>query len=96
LAVHPDGWWSFKTLWFALQRYQGPFLIRGANLRTGAPVWFGEAPQAPALAVRAQTVNGDHGFREAPGGTYVRQLGCYAWQVDGIGFSRVIVFQAHR
>lgn len=96
LAVHRDGWWSFKTLWFALPRYRGPFLIRGANLVTGAPVWFGESPQAPALAVRAQTINGDHGFREAPGGTYVKQLGCYGWQVDGIGFSGVIVFQAHR
>lgn len=96
LAVYRNGWWSFKTLWFALPRYRGPFLIRGANLVTGAPVWFGESPQAPALAVRARTINGDYGFREAPGGTYVKQLGCYGWQVDGIGFSRVIVFQAHQ
>lgn len=96
LAVRRDGWWSFKTLWFALPRYQGPFLIRGANLATGAPVRFGEGTTTPAIAVRAQTLNGDHGFREAPGGTYVKMPGCYGWQVDGIGFSRVIVFQAQR
>jgi hypothetical protein len=79
-----------------MPRYSGPFLVRGANLVTGAAVRFGEPPPVPALAVRARTVNGDDGFREAPGGTYVKRPGCYGWQIDGVGFSRVIVFQAHR
>jgi hypothetical protein len=96
LVMRRDGWWAFKTLWFAMPRYSGPFLVRGANLVTGAPVRFGDVPPVIALAVRAQTVNGDYGFREAPGGTYVKRPGCYGWQIDAVGFSRVIVFQAHR
>lgn len=33
-------------------------------------------------------------WRALPSGTYVRAPGCYAYQVDGFGFSEVIVFEA--
>jgi hypothetical protein len=39
-------------------------------------------------------VNCLDGYREEPGGTYVRAPGCYAWQVDGLTFSEVIVVRA--
>jgi hypothetical protein len=31
------------------------------------------------------------GWREFPYFTFVRSPGCYAWQVDGLSFSEVIV-----
>ena len=40
------------------------------------------------------TVNGGSGWREAPDPTWVKAAGCYAWQVDGLGFSETIVVSA--
>jgi hypothetical protein len=90
-----DGWASFKTLWFSEPSYQGPWVIRGKQLDGPSPVIFGEQPTVSELVVPAgPTVNETNdGYREAPGGTYVRGPGCYAWQVDGLSFSYVIVFR---
>lgn len=35
-----------------------------------------------------------YGYRTVPGSTWVKSPGCYAWQVDGRGFSEVIVVDA--
>ncbi len=35
-----------------------------------------------------------YGYRTVPGSTWIRSPGCYAWQVDGRGFSDVIVVDA--
>jgi hypothetical protein len=40
------------------------------------------------------TLNGRDGWRQWPGGTWLRTPGCYAWQIDGTDFSDVIVFEA--
>ncbi|MGH3305584.1 MAG: hypothetical protein ACRDOK_28745 [Streptosporangiaceae bacterium] len=37
--------------------------------------------------------NGIDGWRDAPGDTWIKAPGCYAWQVDGLRFSEVIVFR---
>lgn len=89
------GWYVLKTLWFATPEYKGPILIRGRQLDGENPLAFGEGPQLldPQLA-RGKTLNGGHGFRTWPGGTWVRAPGCYGWQVDGRNFSRTIVFRA--
>ena len=34
------------------------------------------------------------GWRMWPSGTYVASPGCYAWQVDGVGFSEIITFHS--
>jgi hypothetical protein len=89
------GWLFLKTLWFSFPRYQGPVLIRGAQLDGDHEVVFGETPTLAELEGPAgPTVNGGHGFREWPGGTWLRAPGCYAWQVDELRSSRVIVFEA--
>jgi hypothetical protein len=89
------GWYVLKTLWFATPRYKGSILIRGRQLDGENPLAFGEDPQLldPQLP-RGKTLNGSHGFRTWPGGTWVRAPGCYGWQVDGTNFSRTIVFRA--
>jgi hypothetical protein len=91
----PGGWYHLKTLWFAMPRYQGPVLIRGRRLDGSGPVVFGESPALvdPQLPPGA-TVNGENGYREWPGATWLRSGGCFVWQVDGTRFSYTIVFKA--
>jgi len=88
-------WWAVKTLWFSEPAYRGPVFIRGRQLDGSAKLVLGEGPSLidPQLAP-APTPNGANGWRQWPGGTYIRGFGCYAWQVDGTSFSRVIVFKA--
>ena len=103
-SVHPgqnvpftpwvSGWYSVKTLWFVDPSYQGAVLVRGARVDGPGAMAVGEAPDLGELIIPpGPTLNqSSDGYREAPGGTYVKVSGCYAWQVDGIGFSTVIVF----
>lgn len=96
LARSPDssGWYSFKTLWFSVPSYQGPWLVRGAQLGGESRAVFGEQPSVSALVVPPiPTLNGGGGYRTAPGATYLRTPGCYGWQIDGLTFSYAIVFQ---
>lgn len=105
-SVHPaqdipfesprDGWYGLKTLWFVAPSYQGPVLVRGARIDTEGAMAFGESPALGELIIPpGPTLNeASDGYRTAPGGTYVHDSGCYAWQVDGIGFSTHIVFSA--
>jgi hypothetical protein len=94
-AARRRGWYRAKTLWFARPDYGGPVLIRGRQLDGTRAVILGEAPSLvdPQMGPGA-TLNGREGWREWPGGTWLRTPGCYAWQIDGTDFSQVIVFQA--
>jgi hypothetical protein len=84
-----------KTLWFARPSYQGPVLLRGTELGGSHQTRFGEdGSLVDPLLSAGPTTNGEHGFREWPGATWVRAPGCYTWQVDGTTFSEVIVFEA--
>ncbi len=100
LVFHPDpvrddGWYVHKTLWFSSPNYQGPVLIRGRQLDGRHVVAFGESPQLVDPQLPAEpTLNGTGGWREWPGGTWLRTPGCYAWQIDGTDFSQVVVFEA--
>jgi len=96
VALRSDGWYATKTLWFTIPKYDGPVLVRGARIDGQGPVGFGEQPLIGHLIIPpGPTLNeGLDGYRQAPGGTFVRAPGCYAWQVDGIGFSYVLVFKA--
>jgi hypothetical protein len=88
-------WLGLKTLWFAAPAYQGPFIIRAKRLGRPGPVALGEGPAiAPLVVPPGPTVNGGEGWREAPGGLWVKRPGCYAWQVDGLTFSEVIIVHA--
>jgi len=88
-------WLGLKTLWFSVPAYQGPFVIRAERLGRPGPVALGEGPAvAPLVVPPGPTLNGGQGWREAPGGLWVKTPGCYAWQVDGLTFSEVIIVQA--
>jgi hypothetical protein len=96
LTAWRDGWYGFKTLWFVEPTYSGPVLIRGVRIDGIGPVGFGEAPVIGHLIIPpGPTMNeGSDGYRQAPGGAFVKASGCYGWQVDGSDFSYALVFQA--
>lgn len=91
-------WLALKTLWFSPPAYQGPFVIRAKRLGRPGPAALGDTtggPLAVPLVVPpGPTLNESGGWREAPGGLWVRKPGCYAWQVDGLNFSEIIVVRA--
>jgi hypothetical protein len=83
-------------MWGIDARYVGPTLVRGHQLdgpeevrfENGSPGFTEEKRLHPAPELRFV------GGYVRPAVTRVRTLGCYAYQVDGLGFSRTIVFQA--
>ena len=104
----PRGY-ALQTLWFAMPGYNGAFVVRGARLGKPGPIAVqpGETsfgPGAGPLIVPAGPTLNSYpeptgkpswaGYRTVPGSTWVKSPGCYAWQVDGRGFSEVIVVDA--
>ena len=90
------GWSGNKVLWWASGRYHGPVLIRGRQL-DGPHLLRFEVGKPPPAEMRIRPGRGFRpwkGARDRPSYTRVRKPGCYAYQVDGTNFSRVIVFEA--
>ena len=100
------GWFALQTLWFTMPGYDGPFVVRATRLGKPGAIEVqsgGDGPGSGPLVVPAgptlnsypvATTNTDNLYRTVPGGTWVKVPGCYAWQVDGRGFSEHIVFDA--
>ncbi len=92
---YPSDWGGEKLGWIVAPPYRGPVLIRGRQLDGPNLVRFDEGSLPPAeLRIPAGGVKSSGGFREGGGSIRLRAPGCYAWQVDGTSFSRVIVFRA--
>ena len=91
-------WGAAKAIWFLARTYSGRVLVRGRQLdgpnelrfENGRPAFTDEQLRNPATTMRV-TVHGGH-----PSVTRVREPGCYAYQIDGRTFSRLIVFEAVR
>ncbi|HEV7640106.1 MAG TPA: hypothetical protein VGO39_04445 [Gaiellaceae bacterium] len=87
-------WGIEKVMWAVDKRYVGPVLVRGHQLdgpnelrfENGSPGFTPEQTLHPATELRIV------GGYVHPAVTRARQAGCYAYQADGIGFSRTIVF----
>jgi hypothetical protein len=89
-------WGGQKVLWIARPTYRGPVLIRGRQLDGPHELRF-ERGLSPVREMRLASIGGstgDTGWQNLPSFTRLRAAGCYAWQVDGTSFSRVIVFRA--
>jgi hypothetical protein len=100
-------WRLARTLWISRPDYNGPVLVRGGRLDRVGTLRFG-AGQSPRTSLRlpAGEWPGDGvGWREGGAArragwrvtdvpTLVRDPGCYAFQVDGVGFSYVLAFGA--
>ena len=91
---------NLKTLWVSDASYQGPALVRGHQLDGPNELEFflvGEGTPAPELRIpldsTASAPNRPQGWREWPSATVIPAAGCFGVQVDGDGFSAVIVFE---
>jgi hypothetical protein len=97
-SVSGSRWLMAEVTWVAPGGYTGPLLIRGGMLGGGGAVGFGTGavPYDELQLLDA----GQGAPRVAAGGrawiTYSRVSagGCYAYQVDGTGFSEDVVFRA--
>ena len=93
-----SAWKAGRVEWLASGSYQGPVLIRGARTDGTGAVGFGEGHVPDDELQLLQS--GQQVPRPAGGGrawlsfTRVRVPGCYAYQIDGTNFSRVIAFRA--
>jgi hypothetical protein len=84
-------WGGQKVLWWVTRAYHGPVLIRGAQLDGSNLVRFDRGSPLPAGELR---IKPGKGTRDRASFTRLRAAGCYAYQIDGTTFSRLIVFQA--
>lgn len=89
--------WAVATLWVSRPSYQGPVLVRGGRLDRSGRIGFGRRPREelrlPAgLPWTTQPIDLPPGWRAAEIPTRIRHPGCYAFQVDGRGFSYVLTF----
>ena len=91
------GWPGTKVLWFVHARYRGPVLLRGRRVDARDTLRFGQGPRPAAelRIARGETVSWtgqQPGSRGKPSFIRVRGPGCYAVQIDGTNFSRIVVF----
>jgi hypothetical protein len=99
-TTEASGWFALQTLWLSTPGYGGPFVVRAERLGGKGPIEVqpsgsGLFPGAGPLVVPAgPTANTRDGYRTVPGSTWVTSSGCYAWQVDGLNFSEIIVVDA--
>jgi hypothetical protein len=98
VPLYPDerkgsAYWH-KTLWAVDPSYDGPVLIRGAGIDPPRAIRFGyDERQLRELEFPAEETNS---WRYGPSVSILPGPGCYAFQVDGATFSKVIVFEAQR
>jgi hypothetical protein len=81
-------------LWIAGPGYPDrPALIRGGQIDGQNELRFEDGVD-PAGELRFEGADLGQGWRHQPSYTRVSGPGCYAYQVDGLGLSEVIVFEA--
>jgi hypothetical protein len=87
-----EGWDGTKALW-TVPAYYGPYVVRGRQLDGPNELRFDQGPAWTNRLNRELRLVGPHDDLN-PAATYLRGPGCYAYQVDGRGFTYVIVFSA--
>ena len=81
-----------KLLW-TVPGYNGPYIVRGRQLDGPNELAFDQGPSwSNKLHGELRLVGPYSGLN--PAATYLRAPGCYAYQVDGRGFSYLITFEA--
>lgn len=86
------GWGALKTTWLSFPAYRGPYLVRGERLDGTGPVRIGGSPSQRSFVVPSgESVNGGDGYRPGIAYVWLRQPGCYGFQIDGTTFTRSVV-----
>jgi len=86
-----SAWFGNKVLWAVAPPYSGPVLVRGRQLDGPYRLRF-EGARVPALELRIRP--GGTPISNRPSFTRVLGPGCYGYQVDGMTYSYVVVFEA--
>jgi len=93
VGFSPDkGWEGTKVLW-TVPRYNGPYIVRGRQLDGANELQFDQGPNWSNKLHAQLRLVGPY-TRLNPAATYLGAPGCYAYQIDGHGFSYLIVFEA--
>ncbi|HEY7575282.1 MAG TPA: hypothetical protein VIB08_08985, partial [Thermoanaerobaculia bacterium] len=106
-TLESSRWRVARTIWISDPTYDGPILVRGGRLDRPGPMGFGDelplqaslrlpAGAWPSAGVGAREGGSARraGWRATAIPTVIRAPGCYAFQVDGVGFSYVLAFGA--
>jgi hypothetical protein len=101
-SLFADSDWSGqKVPWFVAPSYRGRVLIRGGRLDSPDTLRFnfGRVPSEEMRIPIGARGGGRPGWKNIgqrfrPAVTRLRAAGCYAYQIDGSTFSRIIVFRA--
>ena len=88
-----DGAYWRKTLWATRPGYRGPVLVRGRRIGGPDNLRFAIGYR-PTTELRLRPAPSRTGWRYTPTATVIPKSGCYALQIDGNNFSRVVVFLA--
>lgn len=91
-----SGMFSQKLLWFVRPSYRDRALVRGH--RIDGPGWLRFTGLRPSMRFGVRPVwrgtsSRPAGARAKASGIYADGPGCYALQIDGATFSRVVVFR---
>ena len=92
-------WYGTKVFWYVLPSYRGPVLIRGRRLDGPEAIRFGSGlhPAGELRISPGESVSWTgqpNGSRGVPSSVRLREPGCYAFQIDGTRFSRIVVVVA--
>jgi hypothetical protein len=87
-----EGWDGTKTLW-TVPHYTGPYIVRGRQIDGLGALRFDQGPDWSNKLHAELRLVGPYALLN-PAATFLRSPGCYAYQVDGRGFSYLIVFEA--
>lgn len=105
-SYHGSRWGGQKVIWVIDSEYQGPVLLRGAQLDgprglqfdkyIGAFGYLGGSGSGPYRELAYLDPSGPDtaSLRTFPSAVRLRGSGCYAVQVDGEDFSEILVFRA--
>jgi hypothetical protein len=86
-----DRWYGGKVRWIGGPGYSGPALVRGGQLDGDNKVGLSVGSTGIMTELALDVADG---WNDWPSTTHVRGPGCYAYQVDGHGFSYLLVFKA--
>jgi hypothetical protein len=90
-----SGWHGLKAHFLGVPAYAGPFLVRARRLDRPGPVRLGSAHTRLSWTIEpggpTPTGGSVGNWRDVVSSTWVKQPGCYGWQIDGLTFSEKVV-----
>ena len=92
--ANSEGFYSAKVRWVGDPGYEGPALVRGGRIDKPGELRLQGGDQQSSRSQTDMALTAYPGWNDWPASTLVRNAGCYAYQVDGINFTKIIIFAA--